>query len=306
MPGVESISFAKNPPASNSSNRTNFGYRNEDGRKENATLVKVVDENYISTYGLELLAGTSLSASDTLHSFIINQESLRLMGIPDPQDAIGKVISLWGIDAPIVGVVKNFNTTSFRKKVDATILYNDAQQLYTAGIRINMRNISETQSRFEKIFKEVYPGYNYDYEFMDQVIEGFYVSEARMAQMLNVFAGIAVFIGCLGLFGLVSFMSNRKVKEIGIRKVLGASSVNIIFIFFGEFSKLLLFAFIIAAPIAYFGMESWLQDFSYRINQSAGMFALAITITVAIAFMTVGFQSFKASIANPVNSLRNE
>lgn len=304
--GVESISFAGNPPASNSSNRTNFGYRNADGRKEDVTLAKVADESYISTYELELLAGTSLSASDTLHSFIVNEESLRLMGISDPQDAIGKMITLWGIEAPIVGVVRNFNTTSFRTKVDATIMYNDAQQLYTAGIRINMKNISDTQSRFEAIYKEVYPGYNYDYEFMDQVIEGFYVSETRMAKMLNVFAGIAVFIGCLGLFGLVSFMSNRKVKEIGIRKVLGASSINIIFSFLGEFSKLLMIAFIIAAPIAYFGMESWLQDFSYRIDQTAGMFTLAIAITLVIAFLTVGFQSFKASIANPVNSLRNE
>ncbi len=306
VPGVESISFVKDPPASNSSSTTNFGYYDEDGRKEDATLVKVVDENYISTFGLKLLAGTSLPASDTLHSFIINEESLRLMGISDPENALGKLINLWGIDAPIVGVVKNFNTASFRKKVKATILYSDAQQYYTAGVKINLVNIPDTQSRFETIFKEVYPGYNYDYEFMDQIIESFYVREARMAQMLNVFAGIAVFIGCLGLFGLVSFMSNRKIKEIGIRKVLGASSGNIIFIFFGEFSKLLLFAFIIAAPIAYFGMESWLQDFSYRINQSAGMFALAIAITLAIAFLTVGFRSFKASIANPVNSLRNE
>ncbi len=166
--------------------------------------------------------------------------------------------------------------------------------------------VNETLPEIEKAWSAQYPDFLFSYQFMDEEIKEFYETEQKMSTLLVIFSGIAITIGCLGLYGLISFMANEKEKEIGVRKVLGASVGNILFIFSKEFIVLIVVAFMVAAPLAAYVMGNWLDNFAYRISLNGLMFATGIAVTFLIAFMTVGFRSVKAALANPINALRNE
>jgi len=167
-------------------------------------------------------------------------------------------------------------------------------------------NVEETLHGIEKLWASAFPDYIYEYKFLDQKIDEFYKRENEISQLYKIFAGIAILISCLGLYGLVSFMALQKTKEVGIRKVLGASASSIVYLFSKEFSILISIAFLIAAPISYFIMQKWLQDFAYRIEMGAGIFMLAVFGSMLFAWFTVGYHSIKAAIANPVKALKYE
>lgn len=275
--------------------------------EEVQTDIKLADVRYAETYGIDLLAGRFYRESDTIREVVVNEAFIRKFGIDDPNDALGREVEFWnGFPVPIVGVVRDFHAVSLRDELGPLLLSTDMESYEEAGLKISPQNVSETLKEIEAAWAAVYPAYVFDYEFLDERIGEFYLREARLNQLFQIFAGIAIFIGCLGLYGLVSFMAQQKTKEVGIRKVLGASVANILLLFSKEFTRLVMIAFVIAAPVAYFIMNSWLEDFTYRIEIGIGVFLLAVASSLLIAWTTVGFKAVKASVANPVDSLKSD
>lgn len=307
LAGVEKISYCFSPPAAQSNNSSGAFYENRPEAEHWSANQKNADEDYIKTFGLQLIAGRNYLPSDTTKEYIVNETFVKNLGL-QPKDIIGKTISVNGPNHkfPVVGVVKDFFNLSFHSKIEPLVISPYYDRYQACAIKINMNNIKSLLPAFEKIWNEEYPNNVYSYEFLDDKINKFYETDVMMLRLIQIFTGIAVFIGCLGLYGLVSFMAVRKTKEIGVRKVLGASIPNILWIFGKEFSKLLFIAFVIAAPIGWWAMHKYLEDFVYRINIGAGIFMLSILATFIIAVVTVGYRSARAALANPVTSLRTE
>lgn len=305
LAGVENISLSFSAPSSGSVSVSNF-FVEEEG--ENFyTSMKFVDQNYVDLYGLELLAGRSIGESDTLKEVVVNEKLLRYINHEgSPQEAIGKQLKLWGQWVPIVGVVGDFNTTSLHDELMTVALFSSSDSYRMASVKVNLKAFEKTNAEIKTIWKSLYPEYEYDYSFYDDRLREFYEGEQKMATIFSFFSSIAIIVGCLGLFGLSSFMINQRTKEIGVRKTLGATVTSIVGMFSISFFKLITLAFIVAAPIAYLGMNEWLQTFQYRIEMNPLLFLAGLIGTVLVAAFTVGFKSVKAAVANPVKSLRDE
>lgn len=306
IPGVEQISFCYQPPAANSNNNTSLSYNNRPKDELWSVNMKEADENYLKLFGLKLIAGRNLYPSDTIREYIVNENFVKKLGIRNPAEVIGKMAKLSGKTFPIVGVIKDFNNYSFRDEISPVAFYSNMIGFNNCAIKINLAKTAVLLPSFEKLWNETFPEYVYSYRFMDDRIAEFYEQDQTMLKLLQFFAGIAIFIGCLGLYGLVSFMAVRKTKEIGVRKVLGASIISILWLFGKEFGKLLLLAFVFAAPLAWWAMHKYLEDFKYRIPIGAGIFLTAFGCTLLIAIFTVGYRSAQAALSNPVKSLRTE
>jgi putative ABC transport system permease protein len=304
--GTERLSFCLQPPASESNNESDIKYENKPVKEAFTVNTKKADDQYLPTFSLKLLAGRNIFPSDSIREYVVNETLVKKLHLKSNQEIIGKIINVNGIKAPVVGVLKNFNTGSFRSSISPVAIASDTKQYNYAAVRINLNNLKPTLTALEKIWKENYPEYVYSTVFVDEKIAKFYELDNTILRLVQGFAGIAILIGCLGLYGLVSFMAAQKTKEIGVRKVLGASLQNILWLFGKEFSRLLLLAFIIAAPLAWLAMHQWLQEFVYRISIGPWIFLVAIVSTFIIAGITVGFRSIKAALANPVKSLRAE
>ncbi len=306
IPGVSDVSLCMQAPASGSNNSTDFKYDNRQKPELWEINTKAADDNYLKTFKLKLVAGRNLYPSDTTREFIVNETVVRKLGLASPQDIINKTVQVDDQKALVVGVVKDFNNRSFRAEISPIAISSNFERYNNCAVSISMANVKPTMEAIEKIWNSIYPEYIFKSEFLDERIARFYQLDDTMLKLIEAFAGIAIFIGCLGLYGLVSFMAVRKTKEIGVRKVLGANVQQIIWIFAKEFLQLLAIAFLIAAPIAWWTMHMYLQDFKYRIPIGADIFALAIASTILIAAVTVSFRSIKAALANPVKSLRSE
>ncbi|RYE18922.1 MAG: FtsX-like permease family protein, partial [Sphingobacteriaceae bacterium] len=304
--GAEKLSFCFEPPASGSNNETDIKYENRPVKEVFQVNTKNADDQYLPTFNLKLLAGRNIFPSDSIREYVVNETLVKKLHLQSNQEIIGKIIKVNGKKAPVTGVLKDFNTGSFRSSISPLAIASDTKQYNYAAVRINLNNIKPTLTAFEKVWKETYPEYVYSTVFVDEKIARFYKLDNTILRLVQGFAGIAILIGCLGLYGLVSFMAAQKTKEIGVRKVLGASLQNILWLFGKEFSRLLLIAFVIAAPLAWLAMHHWLQEFVYRISIGPWIFLVAIAATLLIAGVTVGFRSIKAALANPVKSLRSE
>jgi putative ABC transport system permease protein len=304
LPGVQSVSFSSDVPSSDNNWSTNFAI---DHKPDEAfhVYMKYADEDYFKTYGLQFIAGRPFTKSDTTNEVVVNETLIKKLGIKDPSMMIGKEIGLerW---KKIVGVVKDFKTNSLREEVKPTAIAEQNEFYGTAGIRLTSANTAQTIAAVQKAWDQFFPEYAYTSSFMDENISKFYEQEDHLSLLYKIFAGIAIFISCLGLYGLVSFMAVQRTKEIGVRKVLGASVRNIIYLFSKEFTILILISFLLAAPVAYYMMDDWLTSFVFRININAKVFVIAVFVSIMIAWITVGYKSIKAALANPVKSLRTE
>jgi len=305
LSGVEMVSLSSTPPSSGSVSSTGFYFEGEEESQRKGTQVKQVDGNYLSLYGIRLIAGNDLQDYDTARGFIVNEEFVRISGVPI-SEIIGKNIHLWNRKLPIIGVVKNFHTVSLRQRIEPTVLMNNIDGYRTISLRFNERDIQPLVASIREKWEAAYPEHIFEYKFLDENIREFYEGEQKMSIMLTVFTSMAIFIGCLGLFGLATFMTNQKTKEIGVRKALGASVESIILLFSREYVKLILIGFMLSAPAVWFIMNKWLEDFAYKISIGPMVFVAGLLVTLVIATVTVGYRSFKAAIVNPIQSLRYE
>lgn len=305
-PGIVSVSFNADPPSSDNNWSSNFAYNHQPDEKYSISM-KFADADYFTTFGLQLLAGRVYSKSDTANEVIINETVVKKLGIKNPEEVIGKQIragsNQWNT---IVGVVKDFKTSSLKKSITPLMLAQNRKYYAITAIKIRSNNMAKTQAIIQGDWNKFYPEYAYTSSFMEDNIANFYQQENQLSLLYKIFAGLAILISGLGLFGLVSFMAVQKTKEVGIRKVLGASVGNIVFLFSKEFTILIGIACLIAIPLGYIMMDKWLQDFVYKIDIGAGVFIISIMLSLVIAWLTVGYKAIKAAIVNPVKSLRTE
>ncbi|AXY74884.1 ABC transporter permease [Paraflavitalea soli] len=308
QPGISDVSFSFGSPAENGNWSSDFNFDNATKSCGFEANLKWVDVEHFKTFDLQFVAGRPFYPSDTIREFVVSEILVKKLGLKSPQDIIGKKINLWGGEhvATVCGVIKDFHTLSLRQPLDPIIMapMRSNYQMFSAKIR--PEKAKETLAYVEKLWTSAYPDFVYEYQFLDEKIDRFYRRESQLSQLYTIFAGIAIFISCLGLYGLVSFMATQRVKEVGIRKVLGASVANIVYLFSREFTVLILISFLIAAPLAWYIMSQWLGDFEYRIQLGAGIFLLAIAGSVFIAWITVGYRAIRAALTNPVKSLKNE
>lgn len=269
------------------------------------------DEHYLSTLGIPLLAGRNFDPSkirrdSTINEYIVNEAFLRHYNLK-PDDVIGKevVLGLTG-KGPIVGVMKDFHFSSMHDKIGPVVLFNSPQYFGSVMVRVGPGKISSAIGQISNVWKNFAPMRPFNYSFLDEEYDAMYRTEQRLGTLMSVFCGFAILITCLGLLGLMAFIVAQRTKEVGIRKVLGASILNITTTLSKDFLLLVIIAIVIATPIAWYFMHSWLQDFAYRINIKWYIFLAAGVIAMVIAFVTISFQTIKAAIANPVKSLRTE
>jgi ABC-type antimicrobial peptide transport system permease subunit len=213
---------------------------------------------------------------------------------------------LWDKRYPVVGVIKNFHTVSLATAIEPVALFNRKENYGNLSIKTNTRDMHDVLKQVQQKWEVAYPEFIFSYEFLDEDIRHFYDGERKMSTMITIFSSMAIFIGCLGLFGLVTFMANQKTKEIGVRKVLGASVESIVFLFSKEFVKLIAIGFVLAAPVAWYVMNEYLNQFAYKITIGPMIFIISIASTFFIAILTVSYRSLRAAMGNPVDSLRSE
>ena len=260
------------------------------------------------TYKLQLVAGRNLQPSGPTKEFLVNESFVKSLGLKRPEDILNKEVSIMNglIKCPVVGVLKDFNDRSLRNNLVPLLIATNATMYRQASIKLATTNIASTMQSIKKIWEKTFPNFVYEYKFLDDKIESFYKQENQLSSLYKIFALIAIFLSCLGLYGLVSFMAVQRIKEVGIRKALGASVGSVIYLFSKEFIILVTIGFVIASPIAWYFMDKWLQDYVYRINISWWIFLAGGISAIVIALVTVSFQAIKAALANPVKSLRTE
>lgn len=310
IPSVHDVSLSVGAPISDASIDT--WLTPEGGSQDDriSVYIKVTDENYLNMFNIKLLAGKYLpeyAEGDTLYKYVVNESLLAKLGITDPEEAVGKYVSISRFRGEIIGVVEDFHFKSLHEDISPLVITNFLQKfIVEADVKISGINIKETVSSIETKWKKFYPGFTFQVTYLDEYINKLYENEDRMFSIIKVFAVLAIAIGCMGLLGLVSFSIVQKTKEIGVRKVLGASSVSIFSVITKEFAVNVISANLIAWPIAYHFLNKWLLNFAYRIDLEWWMFLAAGIATLFITILSVSFQSVKAAVTNPVESLKYE
>jgi ABC-type antimicrobial peptide transport system permease subunit len=264
-----------------------------------------VAPEFISFFNMKLLAGEGFTGTQADSTrFILNEAAVREAGLKEP--VVGKRFKLWQTDGVIAGVVRDFHFQSMRAKIGPAVLMSRPNRNGSIYIKTTGQDAARAVESAGAVWKKYERAYPFNYAFLDETFEKMYRREQRTSGLFNAFSGLAIFISCLGLFGLSAFTTARRFKEIGVRKVLGASVAEIIGLLAKDFLKLVVVALVVASPLAWYLMNDWLSDFAYRIEIQWWMFAAAGAAAIAIAFLTVGFQSMKAALTNPVKSLRSE
>jgi putative ABC transport system permease protein len=307
LPGVSSVSFSSDQPSSGNNWQSNFAFTKISEDEDFSLSMKMADGDYFATYGLQFLAGGPYATTDTLPRYVVNEALLKKLGIRDPGSVIGRNIRLGNSKpAPIVGVVRNFHTYSARDEI-APILIRTYEQFYWSGaVRIQSQNLARTVENVKAVYERIFPEVPFIGTFYEERIENYYQAERQMGLLYRTFAGLTVFIACLGLFGLAAFTAEQRTKEIGVRKVLGASVPGLVALLSKDFLKLVLIAIVIASPVAWYLMRAWMADFRYQVGVEWWVFGVAALLALTVAFLTVSFQAVKAALTDPVKSLKSE
>ena len=320
-PSIKSLSFASGAPISRNDIHTDFFLTEatEESGKFNIDFIPV-DRHYLTTYNIQLIAGRwftegdeklaniKLDFEDQKFTYILNESAVRRLGFQDPQEIVGKFVTtgFGGINAEVIGVVSDFHVASLHEEITPVVFTIVPAFYYNAGIKISPDRLRETISFIEDNWKQTYTDEYFEYEFLDDHLASLYKNDEKTFMLFKIFAGVSIFIGCLGLYGLISFVANQKQKEVGIRKVMGASVSSIIFLFTKDFVRLIIIAFLIAVPLTWYAMDQWLQGFAYSIDISWTIFLAGFVTTVIIVLSTIIYRSLRAASVNPAITLRSE
>lgn len=307
--GVEKVtSCFASPGAGRNSWGTSTRYGNKAEDEDFNIQVKAGDKDYLDVFDLTLVAGRNFFEKDTVDEVIVNQEFVRKVGASNPEEVLGQTVDFSGgyIKGRIVGVIADFHNQDFHENIDPVFIAPATNNYSELAIKINMHHTQSTLQHIEKEWSTQFPDYVFEYEFLDDRVAELYESEQRFLSLIGIFSALAVFIGCLGVYGLILFFIVQKTREIGIRKVLGGDLPHILVFVGKDFFKLITIAGIIATPIAWYFMHQWLQDFQYRTDISWWIFVLAVGLVMGVTLMSVSYQAIKAARLNPVKSLRVE
>ncbi|WP_347159453.1 ABC transporter permease [Pontibacter chitinilyticus] len=317
LPGVANVSVGYGFPGDATAGDGITVPRNGEKVPHHVTQL-MIDYDYLNTLDVKLVAGRPFSKAyktDTDHAFMINETAVRELGYGSPEKALGQTLfwNVWSDTNPdslkegkIIGVVKDFHYKSLYDKMEPTVLQIYPDAYWKVAVKIKAGNIPSTIDQVTKVWDKYAPDYPIEYIFMDDNFQKMYQAEDKLKSLLWIFTGVAIFVACLGLFGLAAYAAERRKKEIGIRKVLGADTSTIVALLSKEFLKLVVVAALVAFPVAWYSMHVWLQDFAYRISIPVWAFVAAGLVAALVAFITISYQALKAATANPVLNLRTE
>lgn len=307
IPEVKAVSYASDQPSSSNDWQSNFAFTNMSEDEDFQISMKMADGDFFKTYGIKFLAGGPYAVGDTIPKFVVNERLLKKLGVKNPASVIGHTLRMGNQPpAPIVGVIKDFHTKSAKDDIDPILITHLPKFYWSGAVKLHSQNLPNTVEKVKAAYEKIFPEVPFVGKFYDESIENFYQAEQQTGLLFRTFAGLTVFIACLGLFGLAAFTAEQRTKEIGVRKVLGASVANITALLSKDFLKLVGIAIVIASPVAWYLMKSWMEGFQYRIGIEWWVFVLAAVLALAVAFLTVSFQAVKAALMNPVKSLRSE
>ncbi|MEM8845798.1 MAG: ABC transporter permease [Bacteroidota bacterium] len=306
--GVQKVAGGlTSPGGANTFWDTTVKYNNRPEREDFSISIKIGDEDYLSTFDIPLVTGRNFFKNDSITEMLVNEKFAEKVGA-SPDELLGKAIAVNGerIKAKIVGVVKNFHDGSFTEEIKPVFIAPYVRWYDEVGVKINHLNTKSTMAQLEKEWSQTFSKQIFGYRFLDESVAEQYETEQRYLSLSKVFSGLAIFIGCLGLYGLILFFVSHRTKEIGIRKVLGSSIGNILTLLSTDFLKLIAIAGVIATPASWYLMDQWLQGYTYRTEIGWWVFALAIGSVMFITLLTISYQTLKAASANPIKSLRTE
>jgi ABC-type antimicrobial peptide transport system permease subunit len=311
IPEIAMISLGNDPPSINSVWTSTMKYKDGKKEKETDVQVKIGDTNYLKLYKIKILAGDNLPNSDTVISMLINEAYMRFLGFAEPRQAVGKLIEWNHKNVPITGVVSDFHQRSLHEPIKPLLFTTWKTQMRAINVALQPQNKEGTMwktamAKIERAWKQVYPDDDFNGVFLDDTIREYYTAEKNTSKLLMWATGLAIFISSLGLLGLVTYITHQRTKEIGVRKVIGASVTQIISLLSKDFLKLVLIAFLIAVPVAWWGSYKWLQNFSYKTTISIWIFISGGIIMFGMALLILCIRTFKAAAASPVKALRTE
>jgi putative ABC transport system permease protein len=271
-----------------------------------------VDHDFFDTYNVQLVAGRKFLPTDHNLDFdkvtkvIVNVNAAKLLGLSDPAEAIGKSMNVWGVERTSIGVVSNFHQEALQKPMEPILFIASYGTWYRTSIKVEASNLQSSIASIEAVYKKSFPGNSFDYFLLEDVYKNQYKDDDRFSRVVNIFTMLAIIISCLGLIGLSSYTAILRTKEIGIRKVLGASLPSIVTLLSMDFLKLILVAALLALPIAYFSINQWLLAYAYRISPGWTLFVMPVLMILIIAAVTMSFQIIKSALTNPADTLKYE
>ncbi|MEM8927518.1 MAG: ABC transporter permease [Bacteroidota bacterium] len=307
--GVQQVSGClTSPGAGNTFWDTTVKYNNRPEREDFSISIKVGDEDYLNTFSIPLVKGRNFFKNDSITEMLVNEKFAEKLGISSLEELLGKTLAVNGerVEAKIVGVIKDFHDSSFTNEIKPVFVAPAVRWYNELGVKINHLNTKATLDQLEKEWSQTFSNHIFDYRFLDERVADQYETEQRYLSLSKVFSGLAIFVGCMGLYGLILFFVGQRKKEVGIRKVLGSNITHILTLFSMDFLKLILIAGSIAVPIAWYIMDAWLQGYTYRIQMHWWYFAIAILVVLLLTMITISYQTIRVAIQNPVKSLRTE